>query len=54
MFYIRGCLFILLEILIIFCAFKSASQLLSYVPLKYNTLRTTLLQNEKSNIENLL
>ena len=36
------------------CAFKSASQLLGYVPLGYNALRTTLLQKEKSNIENLL
>ena len=35
-------------------AFKSATQLPSYVPPGYNTLRTTLLQKEKSNIENLL
>ena len=35
-------------------AFKSASQLLDYVPPGYNALRTTLLQKEKSNIENLL
>ena len=31
-------------------AFKSASQLPSYVLLGYNALRTTLLQKEKSNI----
>ena len=36
------------------CAFKSGSQLLGYVPPSYNALRTTLLQKEKSNIENLL
>ena len=35
-------------------AFKSASQLPGYIPPGYNTLRTTLLQKEKSNIENLL
>ena len=35
-------------------AFKSASQLPGYVPPGYNALRTTLLQKEKSNIENLL
>ena len=35
-------------------AFKSASQLPGYVPPSYNALRTTLLQKEKSNIENLL
>ena len=35
-------------------AFKSASQLPDYVPPGYNSLRTTLLQKEKSNIENLL
>ena len=35
-------------------AFKSASQLSGYVPLGYNALRTTLLQKEKSNIENIL
>ena len=35
-------------------AFKSASQLSSYVPPGYNALRTTLLQKEKSNIKNLL
>ena len=35
-------------------AFKSASQLLDYVPPGYNALKTTLLQKEKSNIENLL
>ena len=35
-------------------AFKSASQLPGYVPPGYNSLRTTLLQKEKSNIENLL
>ena len=35
-------------------AFKSASQLPGYAPLGYNALRTTLLQKEKSNIENLL
>ena len=35
-------------------AFKSASQLSGYVPPGYNALRTTLLQKEKSNIENLL
>ena len=34
--------------------FKSASQLPGYVPLSYNALRTTLLQKEKSDIENLL
>ena len=34
--------------------FKSASQLPGYVPPGYNALRTTLLQKEKSNIENLL
>ena len=34
--------------------FKSASQLLGYVLLGYNALRTKLLQKEKSNIENLL
>ena len=34
--------------------FKSASQLLGYVPPGYNALRTTLLQKKKSNIENLL
>ena len=35
-------------------AFKSAGQLPSYVPLGYNALRTTLLQKENINIENLL
>ena len=35
-------------------AFKSPSQLPGYVPPGYNALRTTLLQKEKSNIENLL
>ena len=35
-------------------AFKNAGQLPSYVPLGYNALRTTLLQKENSNIENLL
>ena len=35
-------------------AFKSASQLPGYVPPGYNALRTTLLQKEKRNIENLL
>ena len=35
-------------------AFKSASQLPGYVPSSYNALRTTLLQKEKSNVENLL
>ena len=35
-------------------AFKSASQLPGYVPPGYNALRTTLLQKEKSNIENIL
>ena len=35
-------------------AFKSASQIPGYVPPSYNALRTTLLQKEKSNIENLL
>ena len=35
-------------------AFKNASQLSGYVPLGYNALRTTLLQKNKSNIENLL
>ena len=35
-------------------AFKSVSQLPGYVPPGYNALRTTLLQKEKSNIENLL
>ena len=35
-------------------AFKSVSQLPGYVPPSYNALRTTLLQKEKSNIENLL
>ena len=34
-------------------AFKSTSQLSDYVPLGYNALRTTLLQKEESNIENL-
>ena len=36
------------------CALKSASQLPGYVPPCYNALRTTILQKEKSNIENLL
>ena len=35
-------------------AFKSASQLPSYVPPGYNALRTTLLQKGESNTENLL
>ena len=35
-------------------AFKSASQLLGHVPPGYYALRATLLQKEKSNIENLL
>ena len=35
-------------------AFRSASQLLGYVSLGYNASRTTLLQQEKSDIENLL
>ena len=35
-------------------AFKSVSQLPGYVPPGYNALRTTLLQKEKINIENLL
>ena len=35
-------------------SFKSVSQLPGYVPPGYNALRTTLLQKEKSNIENLL
>ena len=34
--------------------FKSVSQLLGYLLPGYNALRTTLLQKEKSNIENLL
>ena len=35
-------------------ALKSASQLPGYIPPSYNALRTTLLQKEKSNTENLL
>ena len=35
-------------------AFKSGSQLPGYVPPGYDALRTTLLQKEKSGIENLL
>ena len=47
-----GCLFTLLEILIMLV--PSSSQLPGYVPPGYNALRTTLLQKEKINIENLL
>ena len=54
MFYTRGVVFHFARNPYYARAFKSASQLPSYVPLGYNALRTTLLQKEKSNIENLL
>ena len=54
MFYTRGLSFHFARIPYYARAFKSASQLPGYVPPGYNPLRTTLLQKEKSNIENLL
>ena len=54
MFYTRGLPFHFARNIYYARAFKSASQLLGYVPLSYNALRTTLLHKEKSNIENLL
>ena len=54
MFYTKGLSFHFARNLYYARAFKSASQLLGYVPPGYNALRTTLLQKEKSNIENLL
>ena len=54
MFYIRGLSFHFARNPYYACTFKSASQLPGYVPPGYNALRTTLLQYEKSNIENLL
>ena len=53
-FYTRGLSFHFARNLYYAHAFKSASQLPSYVPPGYNALRITLLQKEKSNIENLL
>ena len=54
MFYTRGLSFHFARNPYYACAFKSASQLPGYVPPSYNALRTTLLQKEKSNIENIL
>ena len=54
MFYTRGLSFHFARNPYYTHAFKSASQLPSYVPPSYNALRTRLLQKEKSNIENLL
>ena len=54
MFYTRGLPFYFARNLYYARAFKSASQLQGYVPPGYNALKTTLLQKEKSNIENLL
>ena len=54
MFYTGGLSFHFARNLYYAHAFKSTSQLPGYVPPGYNALRTTLLQKEKSNIENLL
>ena len=54
MFYIEGLFFHFARNPYYARAFKSASQLPGYVLPGYNALRTTLLQKEKSNIENLL
>ena len=54
MFYTRGLSFHLVRNPYYARAFKSASQLPGYVTPCYNALRTTLLQKEKSNIDNLL
>ena len=54
MFYTRGLSFHFARNPYYARAFKSASQFPGYVPPGYNALRTSLLQKEKSNIENLL
>ena len=54
MFYTRGLSFHFARNPYYARAFKSASQLPGSFPPGYNALRTTLLQKEKSNIENIL